>query len=170
MPGKKESEKCMVIFQPSGRRGNVEKGKTLKEASVMLGVDIEGICGEKAICGKCRVRMEEGVFENARQVGAHLGARLEELKSRHPVVGDARYIGLFSALELVKDKNTKEAVKDMAAFGKFLRDHGLFTFIFGSVVFIVPPLCITQAQLDEGLAIIEQALTQISDPLAAIPA
>src|SRR5512136_534219 len=63
MPGKKESEKCMVIFQPSGRRGNVEKGKTLKEASVMLGVDIEGVCGEKAICGKCRIRVEEGVFE-----------------------------------------------------------------------------------------------------------
>ena len=58
-----ENEKCMVIFQPSGRRGFVDKGKTLKEASVALGVDIEGICGEKAICGKCKVRVEEGVFE-----------------------------------------------------------------------------------------------------------
>ncbi len=58
-----ENEKCMVIFQPSGRRGYVEKGKTLKEASVSLGVDIEGICGEKAICGKCKVRVEEGIFE-----------------------------------------------------------------------------------------------------------
>jgi len=58
-----ENEKCMVIFQPSGRRGFVDKGKTLKEASIALGVDIEGICGEKAICGKCKVRIEEGVFE-----------------------------------------------------------------------------------------------------------
>ena len=58
-----ENEKCMVIFQPSGRRGFVDKGKTLKEASVALGVDIEGICGEKAICGKCKVRVEEGAFE-----------------------------------------------------------------------------------------------------------
>ena len=58
-----ENEKCMVIFQPSGRRGFVDKGKTLKEASVALGVDIEGICGEKAICGKCKVRIEEGAFE-----------------------------------------------------------------------------------------------------------
>ncbi|MBP1733681.1 MAG: ferredoxin [Deltaproteobacteria bacterium] len=56
-------DKCMVIFQPSGRRGYVPKGKTLKEASVTLGVDIEGICGEKAICGKCKVRVEEGHFE-----------------------------------------------------------------------------------------------------------
>lgn len=64
MPGKpKDAEKCMVIFQPSGRRGFVQKGKTLKEASVALGVDIEGICGEKAICGKCKVRIDQGFFE-----------------------------------------------------------------------------------------------------------
>ncbi len=64
MAGKKtESDKCMVIFQPSGRRGYIQKGKTLKEASVTLGVDIEGICSEKAICGKCKVKIEQGVFE-----------------------------------------------------------------------------------------------------------
>jgi len=58
-----DNQKHMVIFQPSGRRGYIDKGKTIKEASVALGVDIEGICGEKAICGKCKVRIEEGVFE-----------------------------------------------------------------------------------------------------------
>ncbi len=58
-----DSDKYMVIFQPSGRRGYVEKGKTLKQASVALGVDIEGVCGEKATCGKCKVRIEEGRFE-----------------------------------------------------------------------------------------------------------
>ncbi len=63
METKNIGEKCMVIFQPSGRRGYVEKGKTLKEASVALGVDIEGICSEKAMCGKCKVRVEEGIFE-----------------------------------------------------------------------------------------------------------
>lgn len=64
MPGKpKDTEKCMVIFQPSGCRGYIDKGKTLKEASVALGVDLEGVCGEKAICGTCKVRIEEGNFE-----------------------------------------------------------------------------------------------------------
>ncbi len=62
MPGN-ENEKCMVIFQPSGCRGFIDKGKTLKEASLALGVDIEGVCGEKAICGTCKVRIEEGDFE-----------------------------------------------------------------------------------------------------------
>ena len=51
-----------VIFQPSGRRGNVDEGMTIKQASQELGVEIEGICGEKATCGKCKVRVEEGFF------------------------------------------------------------------------------------------------------------
>jgi len=58
-----ENKKCMVIFQPSGRRGYIDQGKTIKEASVALGVDIEGVCSEKAVCGKCKVRVEEGAFE-----------------------------------------------------------------------------------------------------------
>ena len=41
----------------------MDKGNNIKEASVALGVDIEGVCGEKAICGKCKVRIEEGIFE-----------------------------------------------------------------------------------------------------------
>lgn len=52
-----------VIFQPSGRRGEVEKGVNIIEASRRLGVDIEALCGEKKVCGKCKVRIEEGSFE-----------------------------------------------------------------------------------------------------------
>jgi len=55
--------KAMVIFQPSGRRGEVDKGVSIIEASRQLGVDIETLCGEKRVCGKCMVRIEEGFFE-----------------------------------------------------------------------------------------------------------
>lgn len=58
-----DSDKAMVIFQPSGRRGEVPRGITLIEASRLLGVDIEALCGEKKVCGKCVVRIEEGHFE-----------------------------------------------------------------------------------------------------------
>ena len=58
-----DDNKAMVIFQPSGRRGEVPKGVTLIEASRLLGVDIEALCGEKKVCGKCVVRIEEGHFE-----------------------------------------------------------------------------------------------------------
>jgi uncharacterized 2Fe-2S/4Fe-4S cluster protein (DUF4445 family) len=56
-------KKHKIIFQPSGRRGDVEDGKTLLEAAQSLGVDIEGLCGNKKVCGKCKVRIEEGYFE-----------------------------------------------------------------------------------------------------------
>ena len=59
----KDSKKHMVIFQPSGRRGYIDEGKTIKQASVQLGVDIEGVCGEKGLCGKCQVKIEEGIFD-----------------------------------------------------------------------------------------------------------
>jgi uncharacterized 2Fe-2S/4Fe-4S cluster protein (DUF4445 family) len=58
-----KDDKAMVIFQPSGRRGEVQKGVSLIEASRLLGVDIEALCGEKKVCGKCKVRIEKGYFE-----------------------------------------------------------------------------------------------------------
>lgn len=58
-----EKNKYLVIFQPSGARGYIEEGTPLKVASVALGVDLEGVCGEQAICGTCKIRVEEGDFE-----------------------------------------------------------------------------------------------------------
>jgi taurine--2-oxoglutarate transaminase len=58
----------------------------------------------------------------------------------------------------------------MAEVGKALRENGLFTFLMannmGSIVFVVPPLCINKQQLNEGLAIIEKALA-VTDKAAA---
>jgi taurine--2-oxoglutarate transaminase len=79
-------------------------------------------------------------------------------------VGDVRCIGLFSTIELVMNRETKEPFPPaaMAEVGKVLRENGLFTFIMvkdiGTMVFVVPPLCITKEQLDEGLALVEKAL------------
>jgi taurine--2-oxoglutarate transaminase len=107
---------------------------------------------------------DDHLIENAYQVGKHLGFALEGIKERHPSVGDVRYIGLFSAIELVTNRETKEIFDPsiMAEVGKVLRQNGLFTYIMsnnmGSNVFVVPPLCITRDQLDEGLAIVEKAL------------
>ncbi|HET7319893.1 MAG TPA: ASKHA domain-containing protein, partial [Nitrospirota bacterium] len=57
------SKNHKVIFQPSGRRGEVAEGKTILEAAQSLGVDIEALCGNKKVCGKCKVRIEEGYVE-----------------------------------------------------------------------------------------------------------
>ena len=113
---------------------------------------------------------EDHLIENAVTVGKHLGEALEGIKARHSSVGDVRYIGLFSAIELVSNRETKEIIPaaKMAEVGKTLRENGLFTFIMannmGSIVFVVPPLCITKEQLNEGLAIIENAL-EVTDKI-----
>jgi len=107
---------------------------------------------------------EDGLIENARMLGKYLGDRLEDIKARHASVGDVRYIGLFSTIELVKNRESKEVMPAniMGQVGKALRENGLFTFIMannmGSMVFVVPPLCINKEQLDEGLALVEKAL------------
>jgi taurine--2-oxoglutarate transaminase len=108
---------------------------------------------------------EDGLIENAARVGKHLGRRLEEMKTKHASVGDVRYIGLFSALEIVKSKTTRAPIDPLVETGRFLRENGLFTFIFHNLVFVVPPLCITEAQVDEGLAIVDRAL-EITDAQA----
>ncbi|HEY5668461.1 MAG TPA: aminotransferase class III-fold pyridoxal phosphate-dependent enzyme [Anaerolineales bacterium] len=104
------------------------------------------------------VYQEDGLIENAVKVGRYLGERLEAIKLSHPSVGEVRYIGLFSALEIVKNRETKEPIDPLTEVAKYLKEHGLFTFVFHNMLFIVPPLCITEAQLDEGLEIIEQGL------------
>jgi len=111
------------------------------------------------------VYKEDGLIQNAQKVGRHLGQRLEKIKSRHASVGDVRYIGLFSALEIVKSKTTKEPIDPLTQVAKFLRENGLFTFNFHNILFVVPPLCITEEQIDEGLAIIEKALA-LTDAMA----
>ncbi len=54
---------AMIIFQPSGLRGRVPLGISIIEASRRLGVDIEALCGDNQVCGKCKVRIEEGIYE-----------------------------------------------------------------------------------------------------------
>jgi len=109
---------------------------------------------------------EDKIFENAKKVGAYLGRRLEELKQKHPAVGDVRYIGLFSALELVKNRQTKEPL-DLSALKSFLISHGIYVFNFKNILFVVPPLVITEEQLEEGLTLIDEGLTELMDPLTA---
>lgn len=105
---------------------------------------------------------EEKIFENAKKVGKYLGKRLEELKQKHPSIGDARYIGLFTALELVRNRETKEPL-DPTPLKSFLIANGVYVFGFKNVLFIVPPLTITKEQLDEGLTMIDEGLAELMD-------
>lgn len=105
---------------------------------------------------------EDKIFENARIVGKYLGGRLEELKANHPAVGDVRYIGMFSALELVRSRKTKEPM-DLSPLKNYLIAKGVYVFNFQNILFVVPPLIINETQLDEGLTILDAALAELMD-------
>ncbi len=104
-----------------------------------------------------QVYQEEGLIENSARLGQVLGECLQDMKKRHPSVGDVRYIGLFSAIELVKNWATKEPIS-AAPLGKLLRERGLSTLTPANLITITPPLCITETELREGLQIIDQVL------------
>ena len=106
------------------------------------------------------VYKEDNLIENSRVLGKVLGEELERIKKAHVSVGDVRYIGLFSLLELVKDRATKEPmdVATMGAIRNQLAADGLTTFVSQSWVFVCPPLCITRDELLTGLNIVEKAL------------
>ncbi len=96
--------KHRVIFQPSGRRGEVEEGKTLLEAAQSLGVDIEGLCGSKKVCGKCKVRIEEGYFEkdNIESGMSHLSP-ITEAEKKHIKPEDGPGMRLACTAEIYGD-------------------------------------------------------------------
>ena len=79
-------------------------------------------------------------------------------------MGDVRYIGMFSALELVKNRQTKEPM-DLTALKNFMVANGVYVFNFKNILFIVPPLVITDEQLDEGLNLLDEGLAELMDKM-----
>jgi taurine--2-oxoglutarate transaminase len=111
---------------------------------------------------------EENLIENSRAMGGILKVELEKLKKKHICVGDARSIGLFGCLDLVKSRHSKKPINPKR-YGKEisrrLMDKGLFSPV-GSmqpimILFVVPPLSIEEWQLREGLGIIDQVLDYV---------
>ena len=113
--------------------------------------------------------LKHDIAGHVTEVGKVLGELLEEMKAKHPCVGDVRYIGLFSAVELVKDKATREALvpygKDPEGImGKvlgMLKARRFMTFGHENMILVAPPLIITEAQLREELAKLDEVLGEV---------
>jgi taurine--2-oxoglutarate transaminase len=115
-----------------------------------------------------KIYEEENLIENAAAMGKYMDAQIENLKQRHLSIGDWRNTGLLGCLELVKNRKTKEPIApfnakpdQMTLMNKVsakLRELGMHTMVRWSFIFIAPPLCVTEEQIDEGLAIISEAL------------
>jgi taurine--2-oxoglutarate transaminase len=112
---------------------------------------------------------EDHLIERAREMGVVMRGLLEDLKARHPSVGATRNLGLFGIVELVRNRETLEPLApfngtstEMQALGKYFRQEGLYTFVRWNTFFTNPPLCITEAEMREAFAIIDQGL-EITD-------
>lgn len=107
------------------------------------------------------------VLDNVEKSGAVLGECLETLKEKHPCVGDVRYIGLFSSIELVKDKGTKEPIVSYGndpegKMGKIigmLKERKFMTYSHENMVLVCPPLIITEEQVKEEMAKVDEVLS-----------
>jgi taurine---2-oxoglutarate transaminase len=112
-----------------------------------------------------RVMEEDRIVERARQMGTVMAGLLADLQKRHPSVGAVRSIGLFGAVELIRNRATREQMApfngtspEMAALGKFFRQEGLYTLVRWNYFFTNPPLTITEAELREAFGIIDMGL------------
>src|ERR671919_3724 len=112
---------------------------------------------------------EEGIVENAAEMGDVFAEQLRGLADRHPSIGDVRGLGCFWGIELVKNRETREMLVPFNATGdaaapvtrlvKAALDAGLYLMTHWNVVMVCPPLTITRDELEEGIAALDEALT-----------
>ncbi|MFL6160861.1 MAG: aspartate aminotransferase family protein [Jatrophihabitantaceae bacterium] len=114
---------------------------------------------------------EEGIVENAARIGQDvLGPGLRELAERHPIIGEVRGLGVFWALDLVSDRATRQPLAPyggtspaMAELVGALKANGVLPFTNYHRLHVVPPCTVTEAEVREGLAAIDKALTAVSN-------
>jgi 4-aminobutyrate aminotransferase/(S)-3-amino-2-methylpropionate transaminase len=130
-----------------------------------------GTYGGNPICCEAALAVlgifeEEDLLQRSETLGINLRARFEDFKKRFELVGDVRGLGPMVAMELVKDRETKEpAATEAKALVKFCCERGLVLLSCGSfsnVIRTLMPLVITNEQLERGLAIIEEGLASLS--------
>ncbi len=121
--------------------------------------------GLAAAVAAVEVLRDEGLVENAAKMQPVMRQHMAALQAKHPSVGGYRATGLFGALDLCRNAkgdpisqpyNTTDPV--VPKLLGTLRDKGLFTFARWSILFCNPPLCVTEEQLGEAFAIIDECL------------
>jgi taurine--2-oxoglutarate transaminase len=142
---------------------------TFAERAYQGGLTYNGhpVCLAAAIA-TIRVMQEDRLVERAAETGKAFARHLRELGEAHPSVGDVRSIGLFGVMELVRDRATREPMApfggtspEMEAFRRRLFERGLFAYTHWHTLLLLPPLTISEAELAEGFAIINDALTLV---------
>ena len=106
---------------------------------------------------------DEGLVERAEMLGRRAMSRLEEMRARHPLIGDIRGLGLLMGIELVLDRDEKTPAEEAAeaVFYRCLEAGLSFKVTMGNVLTLSPPLVIEEADLMAALDIVDEALTAV---------
>lgn len=115
-----------------------------------------------AALASIEVIQEEQLLENVRRVGAYFMNRMNEMKAKHPIIGDVKGKGFLLGIELVKDKNTKEPFDEA---GKLVYQKafkkGLAWIPAGHILRMSPPLIMDEEYAEKGLQMIEESIWEV---------
>ncbi|MGV8027113.1 MAG: aminotransferase class III-fold pyridoxal phosphate-dependent enzyme [Anaerolineaceae bacterium] len=119
-----------------------------------------------AAVANINVLQQEDLIQHTHAMQTEMLSLFDQLKEKHPCVGDVRGIGLFGAIELVKDKKSGIPLGDYGKTPKILKElqefslsKGLFHYVHDNLILVIPPLIIKQDELEMGISILDEALT-----------
>ena len=118
----------------------------------------------EAALATLEVIRSEHLMQNAERVGGKAKKRLLEMKDKYEIVGDVRGMGLFIGVEIVKDKRTKaRGEAEAKEVMDYCFHHGLLVIIAGrNTIRVIPPLNISEEEMDEGLDILEEGIAAVN--------
>jgi 4-aminobutyrate aminotransferase-like enzyme len=128
-------------------------------------------CGHPLSCAAALAAIEtiekDRLLARSTAIGKHFEQRAQAWQKKWPLIGEVRGLGGMCAIELVRDAQTREpADSETKAIAKYCYEHGLITITagtFNNVIRILVPLVVTDAQLDEGLGVVESALASVAE-------
>ncbi len=138
---------------PRGAHGNTYGGNPICCAAALATLDL----------------VEGGYMANAARVGGIFMDRLRDLQSRHPEIGDVRGRGLFIGVELVEDRQSRAPAVELcdAVVGRAFHNGLLLLSCGRSTVRFMPPLVVSEAEVDEALALFEGSLNEAREARGA---
>jgi len=161
-----------IITCAKGMANGAPVGATITTSELagsFIGLTISTFGGNPvtAVAARATIEVieEEKLLENSHTVGTYLRGKLDALKEKYPVIGDVRGMGLMQALELVKDRETKEPAPEATVqLMERARDNGLLIGkggLYGNVIRLSPPLNIAKADVDEAIGLLDKSLAEV---------
>lgn len=169
----------LIVFAKGSNSGYVPVGGVVISADVAATFDERVFPGgltysghplaAASIVASIDAMTEEGIVENAAAIGVNvLGPGLRDLQDRHPVIGEVRGLGVFWALDLVTNRETREPLAPYGGTSPAMTElvteskkRGLLPFTNFNRMHVVPPCTVTEAEAKDGLAILDEVFTVI---------